>query len=372
MKTYITILYAILLNLMCIESKEEAKSKFIDKSVMAHRGFWGYYPEHSLKGFELAYFMGSNYLETDINVTKDGKLIIHHDAYLDDSTNINEISEYNSRRRNVTIDGVTYLNKHFVSDFTYDELKQLYLIQRKPQRPQIYNKEFRILLIEELIEMTIALNQKNNRTIGIYIEPKVPQYYTKEGISINHLLEELLRKYNLLDQNSKEFRECPIVIQSFEYETLVHFKERANLPIIALMKWSSFYNIEKLAKVSDGVGVNVDFILYERIDDLLYVNGTYYENLVEYASAIVKPFTESVQDLGKRIMSMERNMFVQYAASLGLTVQVWDLNNDAPKFSYDPAIEFIKLYSLGVSAFFSDFCDTALFSLRHSKLIVQS
>ena len=121
-----------------------------DKTVMAHRGVWGYFPEHSIKGFELAYFMGTDYLETDVNMTKDGHLIVFHDAYLDDTTNVNDYEEFQSRRKSEVVDGLMVDNKLFTADFTLEELNRLFLKQRNPLRPQIYNKEFKVVLLEIL------------------------------------------------------------------------------------------------------------------------------------------------------------------------------------------------------------------------------
>ena len=133
-------------------------TEFTKDVIMAHRGLWGFYPEHSIRGFELAYFMGAHYLETDVNLTKDKKLIIFHDPYLDDTTDIADHTTFHDRKRNETIDGIYLENKFFVSDFTYDELLTLYTKQRNLLRPQIYNKEFKILLIEDLIEMVLKYN----------------------------------------------------------------------------------------------------------------------------------------------------------------------------------------------------------------------
>jgi len=341
--------------------------------VMAHRGFWGFYPEHSKRGFELAYFMGAHYLETDVNLTKDKKLIIFHDPILDETTDIGDHPEFSNRKRNQTIDGTYFENKYFVSDFTYDELLTLYVKQRNPIRPQMYNKEFKILLIENLIEMVLGYNRVYNKTTGIFIEPKCPEYYQEIlNTNINEILEGILRKYDLTDKNSEKYKMCPIVIQSFEYESLVYFKEKANLPQIALMSWRKFYNLKDLQKVSDGLGPDVDFILYERIDDIFYFNGTNYRNEDIFRNEIVgKKFYESMESLGERIMNSQENKFLCYASSLGLIVYPWNINNDNPRFYSDPVIEYAKLSSLGVSGFFSDFCDTAMMATKHSNVLIK-
>jgi len=50
--------------------------------VFAHRGASGYAPENTLPAFELAAEMGADGIEFDVQITKDGRLIIHHDRTL--------------------------------------------------------------------------------------------------------------------------------------------------------------------------------------------------------------------------------------------------------------------------------------------------
>ena len=50
--------------------------------VFAHRGASGYAPENTLAAFELAAEMGAQGIEFDVQITKDSKLIIHHDRVL--------------------------------------------------------------------------------------------------------------------------------------------------------------------------------------------------------------------------------------------------------------------------------------------------
>ena len=50
--------------------------------IFAHRGASGYAPENTLPAFELAADMGADGIEFDVQITRDGKLIIHHDRVL--------------------------------------------------------------------------------------------------------------------------------------------------------------------------------------------------------------------------------------------------------------------------------------------------
>ncbi len=54
---------------------------------IAHRGGAGEAPENTIRAFERAWDLGYRYLETDAQVTKDGKLIAFHDDKVDRVTN---------------------------------------------------------------------------------------------------------------------------------------------------------------------------------------------------------------------------------------------------------------------------------------------
>ncbi|MFK4998879.1 glycerophosphodiester phosphodiesterase family protein [Bacillus sp. N9] len=70
---------------------------------MAHRGSSAYAPENTMSAFRLGVEHGVDFIECDVHLSKDGKLIIIHDEKVDRTT-----------------DGFGY-----VKDFTLEELKQL-------------------------------------------------------------------------------------------------------------------------------------------------------------------------------------------------------------------------------------------------------
>lgn len=55
--------------------------------VLAHRGFRGKYPENTLLAFQKAAELGVDGLEMDIHSTKDGVIVVSHDATVDRTTN---------------------------------------------------------------------------------------------------------------------------------------------------------------------------------------------------------------------------------------------------------------------------------------------
>ena len=53
----------------------------------AHRGASEYAPENTMPSFELGLTMGANGIETDLQETKDGKIVMFHDNTIDDKSN---------------------------------------------------------------------------------------------------------------------------------------------------------------------------------------------------------------------------------------------------------------------------------------------
>lgn len=55
--------------------------------VAAHRGWRSKYPENTMAAFRAAVELGVDQIETDVRVTKDGELVLIHDAAVDRTTN---------------------------------------------------------------------------------------------------------------------------------------------------------------------------------------------------------------------------------------------------------------------------------------------
>lgn len=69
----------------------------------AHRGASSYAPENTMVAFRKALELGANGIELDLQKTKDGKIVIFHDNFIDKKSNGNGK----------------------ISDYTYNELKKL-------------------------------------------------------------------------------------------------------------------------------------------------------------------------------------------------------------------------------------------------------
>jgi glycerophosphoryl diester phosphodiesterase len=72
-------------------------------NVFAHRGYSSLYPENTMTAFKKVEFAGSYGIELDVQLTKDGEVVIIHDERVDRTTN----------------------GTGFVQDFTLNEIKRL-------------------------------------------------------------------------------------------------------------------------------------------------------------------------------------------------------------------------------------------------------
>jgi glycerophosphoryl diester phosphodiesterase len=109
---------------------EMLRSKLGRVAISAHRGASGYAPENTLAAFRQAHALGADMVELDVHLTRDERLVVHHDDTLDRTTN-----------------GTGYVRDH-----TWDQLKDL-------DAGSWYGPEFageRIPLLEDVLTWAAA------------------------------------------------------------------------------------------------------------------------------------------------------------------------------------------------------------------------
>ena len=174
-----------------------------DKVIVAHRGASAYLPEHTLESKALAYTMGVKYIEQDLAMTKDDRLVVVHDHFLDRVTDVAD--KFPNRARK---DG-----RYYVIDFTLDEIKTLNFtegfeikdgkrVQGYPNRFPMFTSVFKIHTLEEEIEFIQGLNKTMGRDIGLYVETKAPWFHKQEGKDISKATLEVLKKYGYTTKDS--------------------------------------------------------------------------------------------------------------------------------------------------------------------------
>lgn len=131
--------------------------------VISHRGASGYLPEHTIEAYELAASMGVDYIEPDVQITKDGVLVAIHDATLNRTTNVEAVLGMRNGGYNV-------------SDYTLAEIKQLTvdIVPNKtyPGFTSAYGAESKVPTLDEVLDFANQWNSDNGTSIGVYPEAK--------------------------------------------------------------------------------------------------------------------------------------------------------------------------------------------------------
>ena len=175
--------------------------------VIAHRGASGYLPEHTLAAKALAHGLGADFLEQDVVATRDSQLVVLHDLYLDDVSDV--ARRFPGRNR---ADG-----RHYVVDFELAELRALTLYERRApgtaaaKYPARFPAEvglFGVATLEEELRLVRGLNRSTGRDVGVYPEIKDPAWHRRHGIDLAKLLLAELRAFGYSSAEDAAFVQC--------------------------------------------------------------------------------------------------------------------------------------------------------------------
>lgn len=289
--------------------------------IIAHRGASGERPEHTLAAYGLAIEMGADYIEPDLVITRDGRLVARHDNYLSTTTDVEERPEFAAKRR---WSAEFERQDWFVEDFTLEELKTLRARQAFPGRSAAYDGQFEIPTFDEVMALARDRSDELGRRIGVYPETKNPSYFNSLGLDFEAPLLDILDRYGYGAKGS------PVFIQSFEKEILESLRGKTELPLLMLIyprreddpgagPLEPQISLEEAARVADGVGPDKSLLL-----------------------------GEDGRDSG----------FVAAAHALGLAVHPWTFRADRlPEGTASAQEEFLTYFRLGVDGVFTDFPD---------------
>ncbi|CAM3265056.1 glycerophosphodiester phosphodiesterase family protein [Filibacter tadaridae] len=197
--------------------------------VIAHRGASAYAPGHTLAAYELAQRMGTDYIELDLHLTKDGKLVALHNTVV------------NLRDK-----------EHLVANINFDEL-QLYFPGNEfnKNNPEYALPEFERLPV---VDFETILDHFGD-TVNYYIEIKSPKSYP----GIEKKVVRQLRKHDLIGRDDLLPK---VIIQSFGETSLRKiFAMEPSIPLIKLYAFDKIASLSKkerqqLVQYAAGVGVN--------------------------------------------------------------------------------------------------------------------
>jgi glycerophosphoryl diester phosphodiesterase len=193
--------------------------------IIAHRGASGERPEHTRAAYALAIEQGTDFIEPDLVMSRDGVLIVRHETEIGETTDVATRPEFADRRTIKTVDGRP-LRGWFAEDFTLAELKTLRARERLPDlRPAntAFDGQEPILTFDEVLDIAAAAG------VGVVPELKHPSYFAALGLPMEDALVAVLARRSLTGA------EAPVIIQCFEVGPLQRLRTRIATPLLQLV-----------------------------------------------------------------------------------------------------------------------------------------
>jgi glycerophosphoryl diester phosphodiesterase len=259
-RSYLFTIYALLIVLLIglIIGRTENETTFNKPNltgtkiaIVAHRGASGYAPESTLSSYRAAIQMNADYVEIDVQMTKDGELIAMHDKTVNRTTNgsglVNRKTLADLKALNA---GAWFNDKH--PNYAQDE----YVNEKVPALREIF--------------------EAFGKTTRYLLETKAPV----DNTGLEEKMWAMVEEFGLIDR---------VAIQSFSKESLMKFRQwNKDIMLFQLLWYSKPASISdsKLKEISgyaNGVGAN-----------FLRINESYIRK-VKRAGLLMYPYTVNHQ-----------------------------------------------------------------------------
>lgn len=211
---------------------------------IAHRGASADAPEHTLAAYRLALRQGADFVEPDLQLTRDGVLVCLHDTSLERTTDVEAV--YPGRA--IEVKGRRVWP---VAEFTLREIQQLDAGSWK-------GREFageRVPTFQQMIDLVKG-------EAGIIPETKAPEIHESRGLSMERELMAVLHANDLATPGADP--RTPVIIQSFSLESLGTLRRDhgCRLPLVHLFAADrSAAQLRALAESADGIAPSKAVVL---------------------------------------------------------------------------------------------------------------
>lgn len=197
-------------------STTHAKVNYDVFDLEAHHGGRDVRPENTLYSYAYAIELGATSIECDMQLTKDGQIVMSHNPILNSDITRDENGNYIEN------------NKYDIRLMTVDELKKFDVGIMDPNCGEYYDLhgktqftyDAKIPTLEELIQLIQSYGDKNivlNIETKSYPDPVSAEY--KNNVDPKKFVEvfnNIVKKYDMEDR---------VVLQSFDWQTLIEMKK---------------------------------------------------------------------------------------------------------------------------------------------------
>ncbi|ABB44509.1 Glycerophosphoryl diester phosphodiesterase [Sulfurimonas denitrificans DSM 1251] len=189
--------------------------------IVAHRGANSLSPENTLNALKKS-IGRADFIEIDTQLSKDGIAIIMHDDTLLRTTNVSQLSEFDSKK------------PYRVCDFTFEELKRL------DYGSWFYTDNSKAEPLLTLHDALIFIKENN---LFLNLEIKDISY----AFSDNEVVEKIVKEINDIQCSDR------VLVSSFRHEYLKIIKTKLHIPTAALAEDS---HPKELLSYLRGLGVD--------------------------------------------------------------------------------------------------------------------
>lgn len=326
-----------------LAQSRDGSSRRTQPYVIAHRGASGFLPEHTALSYKRAIANGADFIECDMVLTRDLKVVCRHEPWLEGTTNAGTL--FPERRTTYNVDGTNVTNI-FTVDLTLEEIRSIGAIQPNPLRDASWNLRTGLVTLQEYLDIALSAG----RPVGVYPEFKHPTWHNalaivkEAGTSFEKIVLDILKEYGYEGPvNSAKWNKQPIFLQSFEASNLKRLAPMTCLPLVMLTGSRaaevSDAALREYATFAQGFGPSKDALLKWDAAEGRWVSSGVLENAHKY----------------------------------GLQVHPYTVRNEpvyVPRYlNKDVAAELDVLYRVvGVDGLFTDHPATAVGYLRHQAL----
>lgn len=192
-----------------------AKVNYDVFDLEAHRGGRDVRPENTLYSYAYAIELGATSIECDMQLTKDGQIVMSHNPILNSDITRDENGNYIEN------------NKYDIRLMTVDELKKFDVGVIDPNCGEYYDLhgktqftyDAKIPTLEELMQLIQSYGDKNivsNIETIFYPDPTSAEYRNNaDPKKFVEVFNNIVKKYDMEDR---------VVLQSFDWQTLIEMK----------------------------------------------------------------------------------------------------------------------------------------------------
>lgn len=193
-----------------------AKVNYDVFDLEAHRGGRDVRPENTLYSYAYAIELGATSIECDMQLTKDGQIVMSHNPILNSDITRDENGNYIEN------------NKYDIRLMTVDELKKFDVGVMDPNCGEYYDLhgktqftyDAKIPTLEELMQLIQSYGDKNivsNIETIFYPDPTSAEYRNNaDPKKFVEIFNNIVKKYDMEDR---------VVLQSFDWQTLIEMKK---------------------------------------------------------------------------------------------------------------------------------------------------